>query len=154
MRLRRPTVVATAALTAIAVLGIAPTASADPPTDLFISEYIEGSSNNKAIEIFNGTGAPVDLAPASTRCRCTSTATRPPALTIELTGTVADGDVFVLAQAVGGRGDPGPGRPDQRLRAGSTATTRSCCARAAAPDGHRLDRPGRRRPRHRVGHRA
>ncbi len=31
-------------------------------TDLFFSEYIEGSSNNKAIEIFNGTGAAVDLA--------------------------------------------------------------------------------------------
>ncbi|MFZ4436331.1 MAG: fibronectin type III domain-containing protein [Flavobacterium psychrophilum] len=30
-------------------------------TDLFISEYIEGSSNNKYIEIFNGTGATVDL---------------------------------------------------------------------------------------------
>ncbi len=29
--------------------------------DLFFSEYIEGSSNNKAIEIFNGTGASVDL---------------------------------------------------------------------------------------------
>ncbi len=25
--------------------------------ELFISEYIEGSSNNKAIEIYNGTGA-------------------------------------------------------------------------------------------------
>ena len=30
-------------------------------TDLFISEYIEGSGNNKAIEIYNGTGNPVDL---------------------------------------------------------------------------------------------
>jgi uncharacterized protein YjdB len=30
-------------------------------SDLFISEYIEGSSNNKAIEIFNGTGAGVSL---------------------------------------------------------------------------------------------
>ncbi len=29
--------------------------------DLFFSEYIEGSSNNKGIEIFNGTGAEVDL---------------------------------------------------------------------------------------------
>ena len=29
--------------------------------DLFISEYIEGSSNNKAIEIFNGTGREIDL---------------------------------------------------------------------------------------------
>lgn len=30
-------------------------------TDLLITEYVEGSSNNKYIEIFNGTGATVDL---------------------------------------------------------------------------------------------
>lgn len=30
-------------------------------SDLFISEYIEGSSNNKAIEIYNGTGQSVNL---------------------------------------------------------------------------------------------
>lgn len=30
-------------------------------TDLFFSEYIEGSSNNKAIEIYNGTGSDLDL---------------------------------------------------------------------------------------------
>ncbi len=30
--------------------------------DLFFSEYIEGSSYNKSIEIFNGTGADIDLA--------------------------------------------------------------------------------------------
>ena len=30
-------------------------------SDLFISEYIEGSSNNKAIEVFNGTGSTVSL---------------------------------------------------------------------------------------------
>ena len=29
---------------------------------LFFSEYIEGSSNNKALEIFNSTGAAIDLA--------------------------------------------------------------------------------------------
>jgi hypothetical protein len=29
---------------------------AQAPTDLFISEYVEGSSNNKAIELYNGTG--------------------------------------------------------------------------------------------------
>ena len=37
-------------------------ASAATPTDLFFSEYVEGSSNNKALEIYNGTGAAVDLA--------------------------------------------------------------------------------------------
>ncbi len=30
-------------------------------TDLFISEYVEGSSYNKAIEIYNGTADPLDL---------------------------------------------------------------------------------------------
>ena len=35
--------------------------AAAAPSELFFSEYIEGSSNNKALEIFNGTGAPVDL---------------------------------------------------------------------------------------------
>ena len=38
---------------------------------VFISEYVEGSSNNKAIEIFNGTGAPVNM--ANYQIRCTST---------------------------------------------------------------------------------
>jgi len=39
------------------------------PTDLFISEYVEGSSNNKYIEIFNGTGETVNLdAYAVARC--------------------------------------------------------------------------------------
>ncbi len=32
-----------------------------PATDLFFSEYIEGGSYNKALEIYNGTGAAVDL---------------------------------------------------------------------------------------------
>jgi predicted extracellular nuclease len=30
-------------------------------TELFVSEHIEGSGQNKALEIYNGTGAPVDL---------------------------------------------------------------------------------------------
>ena len=69
------------------------------PTELFFSEYIEGSSNNKALEIYNGTGAPVDLAPGTTPCRCASTAAARATLTIALTGTVAAGDVYVLAHA-------------------------------------------------------
>uniref|UniRef100_UPI00375357B6 beta strand repeat-containing protein n=1 Tax=Flavobacterium sp. TaxID=239 RepID=UPI00375357B6 len=35
--------------------------STSPATDLFFSEYIEGSSNNKYVEIYNGTGASVNL---------------------------------------------------------------------------------------------
>ena len=30
-------------------------------SDLFISEYAEGNSNNKYLEIYNGTGSDVDL---------------------------------------------------------------------------------------------
>src|SRR6056297_257687 len=46
--------------TVIATAGA--TSAADPMTDgLVISEYVEGSSFNKAIEIYNGTGAPVSL---------------------------------------------------------------------------------------------
>lgn len=36
-------------------------------TDLIISEYIEGTSNNKALEIYNGTGAAVNLSGYSLR---------------------------------------------------------------------------------------
>ncbi|TAE50313.1 MAG: lamin tail domain-containing protein, partial [Bacteroidetes bacterium] len=31
-------------------------------TDLFFSEYLEGSSNNKAVEVYNPTASPVNLA--------------------------------------------------------------------------------------------
>lgn len=34
---------------------------AQPCSDLFISEYVEGSYNNKAIEIYNPTNQPVNL---------------------------------------------------------------------------------------------
>jgi predicted extracellular nuclease len=73
-------------------------AAAAASSDLFFSEYVEGSSNNKALEIYNGTGAPVDLAAGSYNVFMSfngGTST----LTIPLTGTVADGDVYVLAQS-------------------------------------------------------
>ena len=40
---------------------IQPVTAATTASDLFFSEYIEGSSNNKALEIFNGTGQAVNL---------------------------------------------------------------------------------------------
>ncbi|WP_191861095.1 lamin tail domain-containing protein, partial [Hanstruepera ponticola] len=63
--------------------------------DLFISEYIEGSSNNKCIEIYNGTGVAIDLsASAYTLERYSNGGTTPTA--IALNGTVANGDVYVI----------------------------------------------------------
>ncbi|NLG99970.1 MAG: ExeM/NucH family extracellular endonuclease [Chloroflexi bacterium] len=67
------------------------------PADLFISEYIEGTSNNKAIEIYNGTGAPVDLAAGGYNIQMYFNGSSTAGLTINLVGTVASGDVFVLA---------------------------------------------------------
>ncbi|MHB2154610.1 lamin tail domain-containing protein [Calditrichota bacterium GD2] len=64
-------------------------------TDLFISEYIEGSGYNKALEIFNGTGAPVDL--SQYQVWRISNGGNWPEATINLSGTLNDGDVFVIA---------------------------------------------------------
>ena len=69
------------------------------PTELFISEYIEGTSNNKALEIFNGTGAAVDLGAGGYNIQMFFNGSSTPGLTIALSGTVAPGDVFVLAQS-------------------------------------------------------
>ncbi|MEB3355309.1 MAG: ExeM/NucH family extracellular endonuclease [Synechococcales bacterium] len=68
-------------------------------TDLFISEYVEGSSNNKALEFYNGTGATIDLAAEGYVVQIYFNGATSPGVTINLTGTVASGDVFVLAQA-------------------------------------------------------
>lgn len=59
-------------------------------SDLFFTEYIEGSSYNKAIEIYNGTDASVDLSAYSLELSNTAGA-------ITLAGTLAVGDVFVVA---------------------------------------------------------
>jgi len=73
--------------------------SAAATTELFFSEYIEGSSNNKALEIYNGTGAAVNLVTDAYNVQMFFNGSASAALTINLTGTVADGDVYVLAQA-------------------------------------------------------
>ncbi len=75
-----------------------PTASA-ASSELFFSEYIEGSSNNKALEIYNATGAPVDLGANGYNVQMFFNGSATAGLTINLTGTVANGDVFVLAQS-------------------------------------------------------
>ena len=64
---------------------------------LFFSEYVEGSSFNKALEIYNGTGAPVDLAAGAYTVQFYFNGGISAGTTIPLEGIVADGDVFVLA---------------------------------------------------------
>jgi predicted extracellular nuclease len=81
--------------------GTAPVALGGVPgvSELFFSEYIEGSSNNKALEIYNGTGASVNLATGGYSVQMFFNGSATAGLTINLTGTVADEDVYVLAQS-------------------------------------------------------
>ena len=59
---RATVTIAAGALLAVGMAAAPATAAAAAtPTELFISEYIEGSSFNKAIEIYNPTEASVDL---------------------------------------------------------------------------------------------
>ncbi len=69
--------------------------SASACSDLFISEYIEGSSYNKVIEIYNGTDAAVDLSAYKIELHSNTTTIR----SDDLAGTLAVGDVFVVAHA-------------------------------------------------------
>jgi uncharacterized repeat protein (TIGR01451 family) len=81
----------------LAMLLLVPTSAFAQATDVFISEYIEGSSNNKAIEIYNGTSGAVDLAAGQYQLEYYFNGAGTPALTIVLSGTVTAGDVYVVA---------------------------------------------------------
>lgn len=65
---------------------------------LFFSEYLEGSAGNKAIEIYNPTGQAVDLEDAACVVRVYANGSTSPS-TIDLSGTIADGEVFVLCNS-------------------------------------------------------
>lgn len=66
-------------------------------TDLFISEYIEGSSNNKAIEVANFTGSTVDLTIYSLKKQTNGAGSWSAGLS--LTGNLANGSVFIVANS-------------------------------------------------------
>ena len=68
------------------------------PSELFLSEYVEGSGNNKALEIWNGTAQPVTLSgryDVQVYANGSPTATA----TVPLAGVVAAGDAFVLVRS-------------------------------------------------------
>ena len=92
-RTRAAVAVATPFAMVAALVATAPPAAA--ATTLFFSEYVEGTSVNKALEIYNGTGATVDLAGYNVQVFFNGSPTS--TLAVALTGTVAAGDVFILA---------------------------------------------------------
>ena len=101
MRLRHTVVAITVAFTAMSVLG-PPISAFAAPTDMFISEYVEGSADNKALEFYNGTGSAVDLAAGQYVVQLYFNGAKDATGTIPLTGTVAPGHTHVLAAAAAG----------------------------------------------------
>ena len=97
--MRRPIDRLARAATLAFVLAALPSSARAQATELFFSEYVEGSSNNKALEIFNGTGAAVNLAAGAYSVQMFFNGSPTPGLTINLTGTVDAGDVYVLAHS-------------------------------------------------------
>ena len=65
-------------------------------SDLFISVYAEGSSSNKFIEIYNGTGSSIDLSNYMIK-GTNNGGDWKEARNLSLTGSISDGDVYVIA---------------------------------------------------------
>ncbi|MFW2513221.1 ExeM/NucH family extracellular endonuclease [Demequina sp. SO4-13] len=71
-----------------------PAAAAEPASDLILSEYVEGSSFNKAVEIYNPTGATVDLSGYSLELY--SNGNIPAQTTLDLAGALPAGETHVI----------------------------------------------------------
>ncbi len=69
-------------------------------TNLIISEYVEGTSYNKAIEIYNGTGSPVDLSTVSLKKQTNGAGSFGNELV--LSGVLQNDDVFVIVNSTSG----------------------------------------------------
>ncbi|MBK6642755.1 MAG: lamin tail domain-containing protein [Bacteroidetes bacterium] len=64
---------------------------------MIFSEYLEGSSNDKALELYNPSGTSISLAPCSIEVYNNGAVT--PSTSLLLTGSLASNDVFVVASA-------------------------------------------------------
>ncbi len=70
-----------------------PTATVDS-TKIFFSEYIEGSSNNKALEIYNATGEDIDLSMISIKTYFNGNTSA--SGNLSLSGALLNNDVYVI----------------------------------------------------------
>jgi predicted extracellular nuclease len=96
--MRRPLAAVTGAVLGLSMVPLTATGSAAATaTELFFSEYVEGSSNNKAVEIYNGTGAVVDL--DGYNVQQFSNGNSSAGLTLQLEGELSAGDVYVVAHS-------------------------------------------------------
>jgi len=89
-------------LSALFFLLLPPQATAAPEitADLFFSEYVEGSSNNKALEIYNGTGAEANLSEYVVELYPNGNTTPNSTLTLsDAMATLTDGEVLVIANS-------------------------------------------------------
>jgi hypothetical protein len=89
-------------------------APAPPCSELFISEYIEGSSNNKYIEIYNPTSSSVDLTDYALVVYSNGSPTV--SSTLNLVGTITPYSVFVVAHT---SATIYGGTPDQTVNGGA-----------------------------------
>lgn len=96
MRTRLAATVGTAAL--VASLAAVPAATAAAPTGLIISEYVEGSSYNKALEFFNGTDTPIDVADHSVEVYFNGNSSSTAGID-GMSGTIDPGQAYVIAVA-------------------------------------------------------
>lgn len=100
-------------LTLLILTAVSAKAIAQDCSELFISEYVEGSHNNKALEIYNPTGNTIDLTKYRiTRWQNGSAPVPPPAQYSDtLKGTIGPNEVIVVAidrRTVGATGQDTP----------------------------------------------
>jgi len=111
------------ALVGVLATGVLPPAGAvlAEGEGVILSEYIEGSSNNKAIEIFNGSGQIINL---SDYTLIQYTNGGPTEAKITLSGTIEPGKTFVIANS----------SANARLKAMAERTTAALHSNGTDPD--------------------